>query len=145
MSRISQYFRLELESRQLNAGDLTLVFASKKQRLRVRQIAVAELALKRRPLDKWLEAEQRLEKKHYRPANVTKTESAEKVTGLLRRRRRFFFAWQIPKSISTVAVHDIGRDRLVIVQGTDDSLVKQTMESIGWASGGEDSEIDSPQ
>jgi hypothetical protein len=123
----------QLQSNQLNVGDLTLVFSAKDERLRVRQIAVARVALRRRPLEKWLEEERRLERKHYRPNGEAVMLSDAKIVGTMCRRRRFFFAWKLPRTLITIAEHDVDRDRLVISQGTDEELVKRTVGSVGWA------------
>ena len=42
---------MKLKSQTLNAGDLGLTFADKYHELTVRQIAVAQLALQRQPID----------------------------------------------------------------------------------------------
>jgi hypothetical protein len=126
--RIPREYRLG--SRQLNAGDLNLWFESGNQRLRVRQIAMADLALKRRPLAMWLQADQRLQSRNYRPKGDTVAISAQKSLGTLRRRRRFFFAWKLPRTLTTIAHHDVPRDRLIIVQGSNPSTVMQATDSM---------------
>lgn len=131
---------LPLERQRLNAGDLSLSFGDAKRSVFVRQIAVAELALQRQPLEKWLQDQQRVQRKQYRPAN--KVEPAEIVlggrptsgfVGRLRRRRRFVFMRWIATAFVTYALHDRDRDRIVIVQATDDELARRTCESVGWA------------
>ncbi len=55
-----------LASQRMNAGDLSLEFGRKSERMNVRQIAVAHLALKRMSLEKWLEEQSRPWMKRYR-------------------------------------------------------------------------------
>jgi hypothetical protein len=123
----------ELKSNQLNVGDLSLSFSAKFHRLRVRQIAIATVALRRRALEKWLGAELRLEKRYYRQDGETLMLSEGKIGKTVSRRRRFFFAWTLPRTMTAIAAHDVERDKLIIVQGTDVELVREVVESVGWA------------
>src|SRR5438105_1427442 len=56
---------LRLAKQRLLAGDLSLSFADRTRSLVVRQIALAELALARMPLGKWLISQQQMEQKHF--------------------------------------------------------------------------------
>jgi hypothetical protein len=49
------------------------------------------------------------------------------------RRRRFFFMWWQAPGYSVLAKHDVSRDRLVIVDATEESLAREVMDSVGWA------------
>jgi hypothetical protein len=136
---------MTLLTQRLHAGDLALSFAGtgkahRRDRLTVRQVAAAGLALSRRPLDRWLAAQE--DGKHFRvpsgkPEAVTVTASdGRELVGFARtarRRRRFFWKRSVPPQVVTYALHDAARDRLVIVQGTDDALAKATASTVGWA------------
>jgi hypothetical protein len=137
---------LKLESHRLNAGDLSLTFAARttfnslRRALSVRQIAVASLALQRMPLDGWMSDHQKALKKHYRPAEVTADATLDLGAGRgdapartrkLHRRRRFFWMRGIPREYVTYAWHDAPRDRLVIVQATDDELARRVAGTVG--------------
>lgn len=131
-----------LERQQLIAGDLTLSFKHKAQVLSVRQVAVAELALQRMSLERWLANDQRRWRKHYRTSGpVTEgtviAEDGRSLKGLsqrLRRRRRFFFMGWRPPQLITLALHDQRRDRLVFVEGSDEQTVAEVARTVGWAS-----------
>ena len=130
-----------LAERRLNAGDLSLSFADRRgAKVSVRQVAVAELALRRRPLDGWLADQQRGDRRHHRPAgpaaDVTVTVAGRALAGRcghLRRRRRFALATWRPSSLVTLAVHDADRDRLVILHGTDEELLRSVAGTVGAA------------
>jgi hypothetical protein len=130
-----------LADRRLNAGDLSLSFADRRgAKVSVRQVAVAELALRRRPLDGWLADQQRGDRRHHRSAGPT-TDVAVSMAGRslpgrcghLRRRRRFALAAWHPRSLVTLAVHDADRDRLVILSGTDEDLLRSVAGTVGGA------------
>jgi hypothetical protein len=140
---------LKLETHRLHAGDLSLSFAKRsranaiRQAVSVRQIAVASLALQRMPLDGWIGDQQRGLKKHYRPAEVTVDASLALGDGgpeaparmrKLLRRTRFAWQWWLPASYVTYAWHDAGRDRLVIVQATEDALARAVAGTVGRGS-----------
>jgi hypothetical protein len=134
---------LLLQSQKLLAGDLGLRFALKRQSATVRQIAVASLALQRMPMDKWIGEQQRATGKHYRPVGVfsdvaTTTADGRELTGRqrrMRRRRRFFHMRWLPAAYVTMVLHDQARDRLVLVQATDDELARELALTVGWAQG----------
>lgn len=125
-----------LQSHRLNAGDLSLSFASGRRRLAIRQIALASLALERMPLDRWIAAHQRTDQKHYRPSPLVSDVQAAGLSGRSRRmvrRRRFAWMRWLPRDIVTWALNDARRDRLVIVQASDESLAGDAARSVGWA------------
>ena len=132
-----------LTGQRLNAGDLALSFADRRgATLAVRQIAVAGLALSRRPIDGWIADQQRTDRRHHRAggpvADVTLTVAGRPAHGRvsqLVRRRRFALATWHPKSITTLAVHDVERDRVVLLQGTDGDLLRAVAETVGIPSG----------
>ena len=129
-----------LSGRQLNAGDLSLSFADRRRGIvTVRQIAVAELALRRRSLDGWLADQQRPHARHHRssgPAEDATVSMAGRPplpgrVGRLRRRRRFALASWRPPLLVTLAVHDAARDRLVVLHGTDEDLLRAVASTVG--------------
>jgi hypothetical protein len=144
-----------LQSHRLNAGDLSLTFAgtggNRNQWILVRQVAVAQLALGRMALDRWLVGQQRARQRHYKPSgDAQKVEISLSAGGLddlqsrpvsgwmahMRRRRRFVWLARLVAQITTVALHDEQRDRLVFVQGTDEALLRQIAGTVGWAADG---------
>jgi len=126
---------MQLRSQRLLAGDLSLTFADKHGWLTVRQVAVAELALARMKLERWLANQQELQRTHYvcdGPPTDARTTSAGLVARS-RRRWRFFWNRRLPLELITYALHDKGRDRLVLLEGADDALIKLAANSVGWA------------
>ena len=88
----------------------------------VRQIAIAELALKRMPLEKWLDGQQKKQAQAYRksaecsPISIA-TMDGRMLTGIrgqMKRRRRYFWARNFPSRLVFMALHDTARDRLVV-------------------------------
>jgi hypothetical protein len=137
---------LPMRTHRLNAGDLSLTFGDDRRVLTVRQVAVASLALQRMRLEKWLFQQQRLSGKWYRavgkPTETTLpvgggeegdggTRQATGLTGRAVRRRRFFFLIRRAKELFTYALHDVERDRLVLVQASDDNLARQAAATCG--------------
>jgi hypothetical protein len=123
---------MKLASHRLNAGDLGLTFDDHRRLVTVRQIALAAMALKRLPPERWLDDQEQRRNKHYRVVDaVHEIEcSGDEVTlsGIcrtMRRRRRFFFLRAMPRELVTALFHDKTRDRLVIVQGSDEDLVRE--------------------
>ena len=57
---------MKLSYHRLNAGDLGLTFGESRRLATIRQIALAEMALKRMPLGKWLDDQEQRRGKHYR-------------------------------------------------------------------------------
>lgn len=128
---------LMLMDQRLNAGDLSLGFGDQKKRqVTVRQIAVASLALKRQPLEKWMAQQIDARRKYYRAVgSAAKEDGQDLLSQGSRRRRRWCWRWWIAPSFVTLAAHDLQRDRLVIVDATSRELATQMLESIAWAGG----------
>jgi hypothetical protein len=137
---------MPMRDHRLNAGDLSLTFGDDRRLLTVRQVAVASLALQRMGIEKWLLQQHRLAGKYYRavgkPTEATLDvggggeegkagRPAKGVTGRAVRRRRFFFLFRRAKELFTYAVHDPERDRLVLVQSSDDNLARQAAATCG--------------
>lgn len=133
-----------LHSQRLDAGDLRLVFARRRGVLTVRQVAVAELALKRLSLDRWLGAQQYESRRHYRPTGeptptTLRLRDGREIVGLMRtmnRRLRWSFQRWRPRQLVTLALHDPRRDRLLIGEGEDEAAVREALRSVGWATSG---------
>ncbi len=131
---------MPLSEQRLNAGDITLGFGDRRRGVTMRQISVASVALRRMPLDQWLAAQMRLRKRNYRPAGLLREGSLavalgrfSGLEGQLRRRRRFGFMRWIAPRLWAAAAHDPQRDRLYLVEATDEQLLRQTAATIGWA------------
>jgi hypothetical protein len=153
---------MRLERHVLNAGDLSLIFAGGGRNVLVRQLAVAHLALKRLSLEKWLQQQMSIRRRHYRvkggveevevgveggrgtsaeqrgssTRGETGVEGERMLRGLsqwMRRRRRFWWMRWVPEGFVTYALHDEARDRLVLVQGTQEQLVREVAATVGWA------------
>jgi len=121
----------------LSAGDVSLCFAAGRQRLGVRQIAIADIALKRMPLEKWLADEQRRLGRHYRADGAVEAvecaADGRTLAGLaqtLVRRKRFFWMADLPRTVFCMALHDRQRNRLLLVHGSDAALVRQTVPTM---------------
>ncbi len=121
-----------LSSHQLMAGDLTFDFSRARERLTVRQIAVAKLALSRRSLSDWLVNQQEFLRPHYRPAgNLREIQLAvggRELRGVARdaeKLKRFMLHRWLPGKMTTTALHDAERDRLFLFQGTDAESITQ--------------------
>lgn len=126
---------LVLIDQRLNAGDLSLSFGDrKKTQVTVRQVALASLAVKRQPLEKWLTQQIDARRRYYHAVGVV---ARQDDTGLLsqgsRRRWRWCWRWWIAPSFVTLAAHDLDRDRLVIVDATSRELATQMFQSVAWA------------
>jgi hypothetical protein len=125
-----------LESKLLNAGDLRLTFTDDSQHLTVRQIAVAHLALKTMPLEKWLEQQQLPHEKNYRltgpPSPICFTETLHGLACQLHRRRKL---WQrrLPAEIYILALHDTQRGKLIVVEADTKLSAEQFAKTVGWA------------
>lgn len=127
---------MALAKHRLNAGDLSLTFGGKGRRsVTVRQIAMAKLALQRRPMERWIAEQAAWRGNQFKLAGSPEKEPAglELVRQQVVRRRRFTWAWWLAKGYVVLARHDQERDRLVIVDATDEVLAREMMGSIGWA------------
>lgn len=127
-----------LTGQQLHAGDLSLSFRRGRDHLTLRQIALAQLALKRLPLERWLAQQQQSHSRTHRAAGaltpasfVVAGQRLEGLMGQLQRRRRFFWATNLPKQITTLALHDPQHDRLLLAQASQQALAEQLVRSIG--------------
>ncbi len=131
----------QLVSHRLNAGDLSLSMRSRRDNLIVRQIALAKLALTRTPLKGWIANTQFTSDRFHRRLRevgdttlaVAGAEPQPALVGRMVRRRRYFFLLNRPASITTLGVHDVRRDRIVILQGADESLLREVAPSVGAA------------
>lgn len=129
----------KLRAHRLNAGDLRLGFVQRHGTLVVRQVAVAELALKRLSLDRWLGTQQYESRRHYRPRGepvptTLQLPDGRELVGLKRtmnRRWRWSYQWWRPKQVVTMALHDRQRDRLLIGEGNDEDAVRELLASVG--------------
>jgi len=128
---------MQMVKQRLNAGDLGLEFRSndKKTSVNVRQIAVAQLALRRRPMERWLLDQLKWRGKYFRTAE--KPEVLDEALGMIgqrwRRKRRLFWMFWHPRGYYAIARHDQERDRIVIVDATSEELAQDVLQSIGWA------------
>ena len=116
---------MKLTEHRLNAGDLMLRFGD----VVIRQIALAEMALRRMPLEKWLGQHQRLHARHYRAGE----RSLDGVAATMHRRRRFAWMRWIPPEMFTCAVHDAARDKLLLLSAPIRGTVETLAKTIGWA------------
>lgn len=131
---------LPLATHQLNAGDLSLTFTNRRRTVTVQQIAVAELALKRLSLEQWLTQQHRPRKKTYRASrNAAEIELTTADGRILRgisktltRRRRFFLSRKLLPLLETCALHDIQRDRLILLEASNELLLRETAQTVGW-------------
>ncbi len=130
-----------LRDHRLHAGDLSLTFTRKRDKLIIRQLAVAQLALQRLPLEKWLVQQQQLHRKHYRPAGKSPEpisfdlpdRTLEGLSRQRRRRIRFSLMRSLPRDMITLALHDAQRDRLAMIEASSPSLARDLAQSLGWA------------
>ena len=123
-----------LTSHRLNAGDVSLEFREGRRFVVVRQIALAEMALRRKPLAQWLAEQQRARGPRYRatgdaaPIELTFGDGRA-VSGLIgRTRHRLQF---LAGACATLALHDETRDRLVLVEASDDALAREVARTVG--------------
>jgi hypothetical protein len=129
---------MRLKSQRLNAGDLSLTFADRYHEVTVRQIAVAQLALQRQSLDGWIADQQKTSKRYHHAAgntsDLTITINQLNLRARLAhmpRRLRYALLWNQPPRYTTIAFHDSDRDRLVLLHGTDDSLLQVIAPTVG--------------
>jgi hypothetical protein len=123
----------ELERHELNAGDLSLRFKGiRGAMLMIRQISPARLALARRPIEKWLATQADEVRHRYQPEwegstkQTIASHDALSIRSSLRRR----FAWTgiLPRNLLTLALHDVDRDRLLLVQGSNEAIVREALQ-----------------
>ena len=140
----------DLDGHALNAGDLSLTFAARRsplasllgppERMTVRQVAVASVALSRRPIAGWVAAQREGHKKFYRLRSAAtrplsmRADDGRPLAGLssvVPRRRRYGWAWRVAPRLVTIALHDASRDRLLIGQGHDRRTLRRLLKSVG--------------
>jgi hypothetical protein len=129
---------MALKSQRLNAGDLGLTFADRLHEVTVRQIAVAQLALQRQSLDGWIADQQKVSRRYHQPSGsfadtsicVHGDELPARLSRLWRR-VRYALLWNQPRSFTTIAAHDTQRDRLILLHGSDESLLRVIAETVG--------------
>jgi hypothetical protein len=123
----------QLESHLLTAGDLKLNFTRGKNHLSLRQIAVAQLALKRMPLDRWL-ADHCKKSEPTKPITI-QTPDCRRLEGLscVIQKPKSFWKKHSPET-SAMILHDPLRDKLLIVDGDDFDAVCNLATTVGCAS-----------
>ena len=126
---------MSLVRHRLNAGDLGLMFeGTQRQAVTVRQIAVAKLALLRQPMGKWIAEQASWRGNKFKLDQIPDNEA--NAPRLLRRkivrRRQFAFMWWLARGYVILACHDEVRDRLILVDATDESLADEVIKSVGW-------------
>lgn len=128
---------MKLRSQCLSVGDLSLSFADRYTQLTIRQIAVAQLALQRQSLDRWIVDQQKSESRYFKPSgqftDISVQMSNRPVDGrksTMARKRRYFLIWNRPETLTTLGLHDPQRDRLLLLQGPDQSLLQVVADSI---------------
>ena len=125
-----------LAQHRLNAGDLSLSFTHKDGRaVTLRQLAMAKLALQRRPMQRWIAEQAAWRGNQFKLDSLPVEDQAEPrlVRQQVVRRRRYGWAWWLAKGYTVLARHDQERDRLVIVDATDEMLARELMDSGAWA------------
>jgi hypothetical protein len=122
-----------LHEQRLNAGDLMLAFSRGRERMSVRQIALAQLALKRRPLEGWLNTQVVRQRQHYRAigeAEPISIGSRNGATIRLVRRRRFCWSRNLSPNLTVLALYDERHDRLMLVSAPDASVADELCRSV---------------
>jgi hypothetical protein len=123
-----------LAKQRLNAGDLTMELTRKRHVLIVRQIGPARLALKRQEAKQWVTIHGLLWKQMYKSSGEglgTRDEPKLLASVKLVRRRRFFFARWAPPVRYIAMHHDEARDRLVLIDADDASLIDKVLPTVG--------------
>ena len=121
---------------RFNAGDLSMGLTSKgtKPITVVRQIGPAGLALARQPLSTWLTHLPASTRRLYQTVRATEATTLNHLPGLqatLRRKRRLWWAWPVPRRQTILAFHDEERDRLIAGQGVDEADLRNLLTTIG--------------
>jgi hypothetical protein len=132
---------MKLRTQHLNAGDLGLTFADRYSEVTIRQIAVAQLALQRQSLDGWIASQQKASRRYHHPtgnfADTTLELHDRNLPARLsrmHRRLRYALMFNQPKTIATIGAHDAERDRLILLHGTDESLLQVIGATVGLLS-----------
>ena len=87
----------------------------------------------------WLSEEQRARRLRYKvmgePSKISlETEDGRMLVGLIgrmRRRRRFWWSWGWSREAIALALHDAARDRVVIVESHDETVVRDVAKTVG--------------
>ncbi len=119
-----------LESHQFNAGDLSLHFQRKRERITIRQLALAHLALRRRPLEQWMDSQDHRSVKTAKPLTVH-AHDGRVLQGFLAESRSRHFIFRRPTNVR-LALHDIQRDRLLFIEASSASQAAELAQTIGW-------------
>ncbi len=129
---------MKLKTQQLNAGDLGLTFGDRLHEITIRQIAVAQLALQRQSLDGWIQSQQKSSNRFHVStgcfSDISVAINDRRLSGRIgqmRRRLRYFWMWKIAEDFTTIGLHDADRDRLILLHGTEKSLLQVVADSIG--------------
>jgi hypothetical protein len=123
-----------LVKHRLNAGDLSLMFEASRRRVAtVRQIAPAALALSRWPLERWIADQASWRGREFKLMPTSSDAAADVVARKIGRRRRFSWMFWLDKGYVALAKHDQERNRLVIVDASDEQLAREVLNTIGWA------------
>jgi hypothetical protein len=126
-----------LDSMVLNAGDMRLTFMNERQRCSVRQLAVAQLALKRMSLDQWLTQEQRTHERNYRAAVPAEPVhlNPDGLRGLSCRMQRRGGLWRkrLAPEIHMLALEDGRHDKLLLLTAETKASVENLARTVGWA------------
>jgi hypothetical protein len=129
----------KLMSQALNAGDLALSFARGSDRLVCRQLALASLALKRQPIERWLRDISSAQRLQYSSADGEQeheivTVDGRKLSGkklAMRRKRWLAWLWHLPRDWHFAVYHDATRDRLILGQSTCEEELQALCRSCG--------------
>jgi hypothetical protein len=129
---------MKLQSHRLNAGDLGLTFADRFNQVTIRQIAVAELALQRQSLDAWIIDQQKSTRRYHAPSEIFSDTTIEVNQQDFPARRthskkrlRYALLTAQPRTFTTLGLHDPARDRLILLHGSDESLLRVIATSVG--------------
>ncbi len=134
------------ESSVLNMGDMHVRLALQRGHLVVREIYPADLALRRQPLEKWMEQLIAAHKSHYAPPGDFDALQTRRGAGLSCRakvkRRRLLLSWRTPREQVHWLIHDQRSNRLVWIEmakrKTDVApAMRRLIEQSNWAEGGD--------
>ncbi len=128
-----------LLTHRLNAGDLALTFSSGREQLTVRQIGPASVALQRQPLEAWARGHGRVWQKTHRPnigpPSAAGEDSPTIVQQTLSRKRRWFLARQLSPNRYITAVHQVERNRILILDAASPQRVEEARAGVDAAIG----------
>lgn len=127
----------QLAEHELMAGDLRLRFTQERNTLLVRQIAAADVALRRMPLQRWLEGQ-------LKAANLSAIAAPQAVQMLAcdgrsldgiqaTARPRRSLLRGTGRELTLLALHDRQRNKLLLVESNQPELAQAVACSSGWA------------